>query len=420
MSSNLSQIGVALPYLSEELPGVGGLFKRYNEDFLVEELPLYPAGGQGTHVFFIVEKQGMTTLAAIQRIARALGRQPRDIGYAGLKDAHGVTRQWFSLEHIDEERILGVSINGMKVLSTTRHTNKLKLGHLAGNRFIIKLRETKPDPLGVAREILGLLQRRGVPNYFGPQRFGSRGDNALIGLAVVRDDYTEAIALMLGRPGPFDHGAVQRARELFDAGQLEESANTWPGPFDQQRRVCKALIKNNGDARGAWRAVDHTLRKLYISALQSDLFNRVLAHRLKALDRLETGDIAWKHVNGACFRVEDAAIEQPRCDAFEISATGPLHGRRMTEPTGRPAEIESAVLAEIDLDKDVVVAKDGGKLDGARRPLRVPLRDGDAATGTDERGPFLQVSFSLPAGSYATSVIHELCKTDVANSLRGE
>ncbi len=411
--------GVTLPYLTADLPGVGGIIKRYNEDFVVEELPLYPASGQGTHIFFQIEKQGMTTLSAIQRIAGAVGRQPRDIGYAGLKDAHGVTRQRFSLEHIDPAKIEGVSISGMRVLSTTRHSNKIKLGHLAGNKFVIKLREAEVGSLGKARNILDVLRKRGVPNYFGPQRFGSRGDNGLIGLAVVRDQYDEAIALMLGRPGPFDHGAVQRARELFDAGQLEESADAWPGAFNQQRRVCRAFAKSGGDARAAWRAVDHTLRKLYISALQSELFNRVLGKRIGEIDRLETGDIAWKHVNGACFRVEDAAVEQPRCDAFEISATGPLHGRRMTEPTGRAGEIESAVLAEISLDKETVVAKDGGKLDGARRPLRVPLRDTEATEGKDDRGPFLQVCFALPAGSYATSVAREICKNE-ADANEGE
>lgn len=411
-----SATDVELPYLTADLSGVGGIIKRYNEDFIVDEQPLYHASGQGTHVFFQIEKRGLTTLAAIQRIAQALARQPRDIGYAGLKDAHGVTRQWLSLEHIEPQRIADLSLNGITVLSTTRHTNKLKLGHLSGNRFEIRIREAESSAVDKARAILDVLQRRGVPNYFGPQRFGARGDNARIGLAVVHDDFAEAMALMLGRPNEFDHGGVRRARELFDAGNLEAAADAWPGAFHQQRRVCRALLKSGGDARAAWRAVDHTLRKLYISALQSELFNRVLARRLAMLDRLETGDIAWKHANGACFRVDNAAIEQPRCDAFDISPTGPLHGRRMTEPTGRPGEIESAVLAEAGLDRDLIMARDGGKLDGARRPLRVPLREASVTTGCDDRGPYLRVDFILPAGSYATSVTREITRREERES----
>ena len=94
-----------LPYLTVDLPGIGGTIKRSEEDFIVEELPLYPPSGEGTHTYFCIEKHGLTTFAAIDRVARALGERSRDIGYAGLKDARAVTRQVLSLEHVEPQRL---------------------------------------------------------------------------------------------------------------------------------------------------------------------------------------------------------------------------------------------------------------------------------------------------------------------------
>ncbi len=410
MSAEPTNLEDRLPYLTADLPGVGGAIKRYDEDFVVEELPLYEPSGEGTHTYFAIEKRGLPTPAAIKLIASRLGKRPHDIGYAGLKDAHGVTRQMLSVEHVDPEQIERLELSRISVLSIDRHTNKLKLGHLAGNRFAIKIRDTVAAPLPIGRSIVEVLTARGVPNYFGPQRFGARGDNAAVGLAVLRDDYEEAIALILGRVGPADQGEVRRARELFDDGDLQAAADAWPRRFDSNARLCRALIRVDGDAGRAWRAVDHTMRRFYISAVQSDLFNRVLARRVANLDRLETGDIAWIHRNGACFHVEDAAIEQPRCDAFEISPSGPLFGRKMTEASGPPGQLEANVLAETGLEKGAIRSKDATRLTGARRPLRVPLSTPIIEDGDDDRGPYLRLTFDLPPGAYATGVTREICK----------
>lgn len=411
MSSTPSIAARALPYLTADLPGTGGVIKSTNDDFVVEELPRYPASGAGTHVYMLVEKQGMTTLQAIQRLARALGRAPRDIGYAGMKDAHGITRQWLSIEHVETARVQALAEPGMRLLSVTRHTNKIKLGHLSGNRFTIRVRQHDAGSLPKAQAIVETLRTRGVPNFFGPQRFGARGDNAMIGLAAVRGDFVEALAWMLGRPGPFDHGGVQRARELFDAGDHQAAADAWPGAFRSAAKICRALART-GDPRRAWREVDHTLRKLFVSALQSELFNRLLVRRLPEFDVIHDGDLAYKHANGACFLVENAGAEQPRCAAFEISPTGPLFGRRMTEPRGKPAEWEQAVLQDSGLNRDEIAAEEGSRLDGARRPLRVPVGDLSVEEGQDHRGPYLALTFALPAGAYATSVVREVCKND--------
>jgi tRNA pseudouridine13 synthase len=132
--------------------------------------------------------------------------------------------------------------------------------------------------------------------------------------------------------------------------------------------------------------------------------------RIGSLDKLETGDVAWKHGNGACFLVEDAATEQPRCDSLEISPTGPIFGRKMKRPAGVPDEMEQTLLVESGLELETIDSKGSGTLDGARRPLRVPLGEAKVSVGRDDRGEYLELVFFLPPGSYATSAVREVTK----------
>ncbi len=386
------------------------MIKRFDRDFVVEELPRYEPSGQGTHTYFYIEKQGLSTPAAIRTLSKALGKRDRDFGYAGLKDAHGVTRQMLSIEHVSQPKIAALDLRQIKIISTSRHTNKIKLGHLRGNQFNIRIRDVDSRVEENARQILDVLQRRGLPNYFGPQRFGVRGDNAAIGRAALLNHYDEAIAMMLGRTSHVDKGSAKQARELFDSCDLAASADAWDRGFRETARVCRVFSESGRDANKAWRAVNHSMRKLYFSALQSELFNQVVSRRINSIDQLLDGDVAWKHLNGACFIVENLVEEQPRCAEFEISPTGPLFGKKMKEPTGAAARMEDSVLDEANLNRNQISSPEGKKLDGARRPLRVPLEDVSLEQGQDDHGPHIKLSFTLPPGSYATTVTREICK----------
>ncbi len=401
-----------LPFLTRDVPGIGGRIKESPGDFVVEEVPLYEPSGAGTHVYFQIEKTQLTTMQAVQRIARALGRPAREIGYAGLKDAEAVTRQWLSVEHIEVARVESLSVPRVRVVKVTRHGNKLRLGHLRGNRFTLKVRDAVVSRIEDVRSSLAVLGRRGVPNYFGPQRFGLRGDTWKIGRAVLRGEFEEALALMLGRPGPHDYGQVLKARELFERGDYEAAANTWPYPFDNERRVCWAVAKSGGNFARAMRAVDPQLKRFFISAYQSQMFNQVVAERIDGLDSLRPGDLAWRHPQGAVFRVEDVAKEQPRCDAFEISPTGPLFGYRMSEPQGEAGDIEARVMAAETLTpENWRQGADRHKIKGARRPLRFQPQDVSIGVGRDDDGEYLQLLFYLESGCYATALLREICKT---------
>lgn len=401
-----------LPYLTADIPGLGGRIKAQREDFVVHEVPLYEPSGEGTHVYFRIEKAGLPTMNAVRDIARALGRSSHDIGYAGLKDANAVTRQWMSIEHEAPDRLQGLQIGRIQVIEVSRHTNKLKLGHLKGNAFQIKLRDVDTGRIDEARAILDVLHRRGVPNYFGPQRFGLRGDTWAIGKAILRQDIDEAVTLMAGRVSEADHDEVRRARELFDQGQFESAAEAWPYPFHNERRLCKAMAKSKGNARKAFGSVDKQLKRFYLSAYQSILFNQIVAQRLQQLDRLQPGDLAWRHPQGAVFKVEDLQKEQPRCDAFEISPTGPLFGHRMSEPTGPAGEMEEAILESENLRPDDWKESGKHRVRGGRRPLRFQPHEPEITSGSDELGDYLELRFFLESGCYATTVLREILKSD--------
>jgi tRNA pseudouridine13 synthase len=415
-------------YLTSALPGIGGLIKQHLDDFRVEEIPLYKADGVGTHCYIKLEKRNFSTMAAADILAKALGRKNIDIGYAGLKDKIAVTTQWFSVEHLDTSRARSMELPaGLKVVEITRHKNKIKRGHLAGNRFIIKIRNPEwsragaslDEPAKNAAAILESLAKTGAPNFFGPQRFGMRQDNHLLGLALITGNDKDFIDRFLGTPDPVvDHGGVLAARQSFKNGHLETALSQWPGHLRDERAALSALVRSHGNPGGIKRAVyavNLELKKLLVSALQSYLFNKVLERRLPRLSTVLPGDFCYKHENGAAFLVpadpDAAAKEQPRADAHEISPTGPLFGFRMSETASIVHTMEEEVLKEFNLSPESFAGKLGAP--GARRPLRFFAADESLESGEDAHGPYLQLAFTLPSGTYATVLLGEVMKQDI-------
>ena len=402
-----------LPYLTPDFAGIGGVIKQRPEDFFVQEVPLYEASGEGEHVYAEVQKVGLTTFEAIHRLANRLNVSSRDIGYAGMKDAHAVTRQVFSIQGTTPELVMAADIDGLTVQWAARHGNKLRLGHLAGNRFAIKVREVDATDVVKLQPVLDTIQKRGLPNFFGEQRFGRRNNNDQLGAALIRSDNEAVLHLLLGAAdAAMDDGRTMEARRAFDRRDNNEAMRLWPRTGGLERRVLARLMKTHRPS-AAIHAIDEKIRRIWVAAVQSRLFNEVLALRIDTLDQLMDGDLAYKHDNGACFHVESAASEQARCAAFEISPTGPLVGYRMTLPGGEPLAVEQAAMAAVNLTPDVF--KQSGKLrvKGARRPLRVRPADVELAGGVDAFGPHVTVAFTLPAGAFATVLMRELMKTEV-------
>jgi tRNA pseudouridine13 synthase len=402
-SRQAREAGLLPGYKTADLPGVGGRARVVPEDFVVEELPLYGPTGEGQHTLFCIEKRGISTQRAMQQIADTLGVPQRLVASAGLKDANAVARQSLSVEGVDPQRLLALDLPHVKVLWAERHRNRLKIGHLRGNRFVIRIRDVGPEMLEPARRILHVLQSQGAPNGFGYQRFGRRGDNHLLGRCLVQGDAEGLLRCFLGLPREKDIEPVRHARALYEAGRYAAALEAWPAADRTERQILAILAQGRG-IEVAWRQLPKWLLRLLAAAYQSWLFNRLLNERLPDLGRLERGDLAVKHDNGAFFRVEEPAVEQSRADRLEISPSGPLFSAKVRLAQGLPGERERHVLRQEGLALEDWRLR-GVRMDGDRRPFRVPLHEVGLVY---DQGLLLR--FTLPAGAYASNVLDELIK----------
>lgn len=394
-------------YLTAIHAGTGGSIKTCPEDFLVEELPLYPACGEGEHIYLEVEKIGLTTFEVLKRLARALQVDERTIGYAGLKDAQARTRQFISIPGCTPEQALELQLDDIQILSARRHRNKLRLGHLAGNQFTIVIRGVGSDALENARDILHVLEITGVPNFFGDQRYGSLGNSHLIGQAIVRKDFEQAAAHIIGDPKKIVQPGWQKAATLFSENRLPEAEEALPHRMRNERNLIRNL-RQGRTAEEAVRRLPGKLLRLYVSAYQSHMFDRLLTMRLDNMETLWAGDLAYKHDNGACFLVTAPAEEQPRADRLEISPTAPLFGYKVKLAEAQTGILEQALLTNEGIQLEDFRLGAGISMPGERRPLRIPI----SGIATSQQGDQLTVSFALPKGSFATTVLREVMKAE--------
>lgn len=333
-----------LPLVTPDVPGTGGSVRSVPEDFRVTEIPAYLPEGSGSHRYLLVEKRGHTTRDLMLALMRG-GVEEKSIGVAGLKDKAAVTVQWLSLPKRFGAAVEElVALPGVTVLEESFHRNKLGIGHLQGNRFEITIRDVGSEAPDLARAALAALAERGSPNWFGPQRFGRFGGNAYDGLRVLR-------------------------RESVPGG--------------------------------------HRLQRFFLSALQSLLFNGMLAERIERgwYQEVVLGDWARKHDTGGTFEVKEPEVESERARRLEISATLPLFGRKVKLSTGAAGALELEQLERFGLRW----AQFGSRR-GDRRSSRVLLDDTSVASS--EPGT-VTLAFTLQKGSYATAVLREVMKVDV-------
>jgi tRNA pseudouridine13 synthase len=382
---------------------LGGRIRSRPEDFLVEEIPLLAPTGEGEHVIAQVEKRGISTLDALLFLSKALKVSERQIGYAGLKDARAVTRQYVSVPRVPLERVEGLAGPRFRVLSAARHPHGLKIGHLKGNRFTIRIRGADLAHVDAARAALETLVAGGMPNPYGGQRFGTKGDGHLLGRAILEQDWTGFVDRLLGHPSGLEQDErTLAARAAWDAGRPQEALGLWPAKRRSEKRVLAELLRT-GNPRSAFEALGPHPRRIWVSAWQSWLFNRVLARREAdgTWDRLLPGDVAWLHDSGATYDAQEGIRDADRAAALVASATGPLPGydlRLASEAAGR---VEREVLAAEGCDPEAFRA-DHARMRGSRRPLRVPVRE--ASLEVEGPGQVL-ARFVLPPGAFATVLL---------------
>lgn len=347
----MSDLG-AWPAITEDLPGIGGRIKVEPSHFVVEEIPLYEPCGEGEHVYVRVTREGLTTRDLQKALAGLFGLAPSSVGAAGLKDKRARTTQTVSI-HLPDPRIAPEAVARqierelpVRVEWAKRHKNKLRTGHLKGNRFrvlITRIGLRPEEALRRAERLAEALKERGVPNYYGEQRFGRNAQN------------------------------VERGRALL-----------------------------LGAANPPW---DRWTRRLLLSAYQAYLFNQWLALRIERglFARLLEGDIAQGVETGGLFEVRDVEAERAAFERGEIAYTGPIYGAKMRWAEGVPGGLEREVFEREGLTREHL---ERAKLRGSRRPGRLLLKG--LRLEPAEEGLWLE--FTLPKGAYATALLREFLR----------
>jgi tRNA pseudouridine13 synthase len=302
------------PMLTPELPGVGGRIKVEPEDFVVEELPAYEPSGRGEHLYLWVEKRDLGPEFFTRTIAERLGTHAGAVGTAGLKDRRAIARQWVSVPQECEPRLKYLDGPGLRLLKVSRHGNKLKPGHSQGNRFEILIRGASAMHMTDVDTILERIRKVGLPNYYGPQRFGRDGSTVDLG---------------------------------------------WKCLAGTQPKRLRPFVY-----------------KFALSAVQSLMFNDYLARRLTdgLLNKVLQGDCMMKRPFGGLFTAEDVPTEQARFNARETVTGGPMFGSRTFPVHGAALEREQAVLADHKVTS-ASFAKFGKLMGGTRRHNLIYLED---------------------------------------------
>ncbi len=349
----------SLPFLTASLPGCGGVLKFSPGDFIVEEIPLYQPAGSGEHLYIWIEKRNISTEGAVRHLARKLEIPLKSTGYAGKKDTDSISRQWLSFHTPAQPQPENLESSSIRILEMTRHSNKLRRGHLRGNAFNITIRNIAPE--AELEHLFGHLLAEGFPNYFGSQRMGKDDGNVHQGREFVRN--TE------DRPGRRNKRGLERTRFV-------------------------------------------------INAYQSAMFNEITALRLQnmgTLGQLLPGDIAVLHRNGASFPVEPGELNeiQARADHWELSPSAPLFGYKVPLCQEYPGRWESAILSREGLSlSDFRLGSKSVSPKGERRSVRARPHELSWDILPNHGSHHLRLRVTLDKGVFATSLLREVMKNE--------
>lgn len=341
-------------------------FKQTPRDFVVEELPLYEFSGDGEHLVLFVRKKSLSTLELVSIIAKYLGIKNKEIGYAGLKDKHAMTKQYISVHKKYEEAMDNFSHEDIKVRSKTYHNNKIKLGHLKGNRFYIKLKKVNPTSAQKIDEAIKNISKFGMPNFFGFQRFGNDGDNHIDGEKIAKGEKKER---------------NPKIKKLLISAYQSHLFNLWLS----RRLEINTLIQNFEvkELESLLNMPNDELSKM-----------KVQKHPFKLIG----GDVMEHYPYGRLFDFDGQEDDCNRFNERAISPTGLLCGSRVKTSSGNAGVIEKEFEDQINAD-------------GARRYAWV-FPEGIEGRFKPEEAQY-ELNFSLPKGSYATVLIEELAKRKI-------
>lgn len=403
-------------------PGCGGRLRSEVQDFVVEELVLDQRYEGGRYLIVEVEKADWETHHLVRDLSRQLQISQKRFSWAGTKDKNAITRQRMSIYGLEEGELVRANLPGVNIRVLGRSNRGISLGDLRGNRFAVRIREIDLDDADAARRLeaitgeIGALG--GLPNYFGVQRFGEvRPVTHLVGEALVRGDPEGAAMTYLALPFPGEPESTRAARErLFADHDFGRALKEYPLRLRYERAMM-ARLQEEGDFARSFDVLADNLKRLFVHAYQSLLFNRMLSQRMRAglpLGRAVEGDVVCFSKDGLPEPNKLQAVDGSNVSAVNRLAergrafvTLPLFGYGSGFAGGLPGEIERRVLEREKVDLTDFRVQENPDLGspGSRRPalLRVEpvaLMEGGSAL----------LKFDLPPGSYATVVLREYMK----------
>jgi tRNA pseudouridine13 synthase len=410
-------------YLTSQ-KGIGGEIRAINEDFYVEEIPLNHPSGEGPNTWMWIEKEGRNTLDVVLDIARELKINRKQMGFAGMKDKAAVTRQYICVSNKTPEELqeLEDKLHHVKILDIKSNQKKLRIGQLVGNKFRLMVRGVSDtdNAAKTAEEILNQLKEKGVANYYGFQRFGKNRPNThLVGKALIKGGVKAAVDSYIGHPYDTEPKHIQEARRFYDQGELEEALASMPSGMRYEKMMLYALLKEKKkkgelDEKSyilALKSLPKPLSRMFVHAYQSYLFNRAVSERSKlGINQYVEGDILLDNEEHLIHEFDLENINE-KIKEFQAHPSAPLYGSKVPLAGGELGEMEQKILDEEDLKLGDFMVSKMPKLGshGIRRAIRFKIWD-VSAEATEEG---VIVGFSIPKGSYATSVLREVMKKDV-------
>ena len=412
---------LGMDYYITDSPGCSGVIRSSPHDFLVDEVFEELSYEGGRYLVLEVEKTDWDTHHLIREMARKLRISQKRFGWAGTKDKRAVTVQRISIMNLDELELKRITLPGLKIKVLGRTNRSVGLGDLLGNRFRITIRDLAcPEPgATLARITEETMQQKGVPNYFGVQRFGeTRPVTHKVGESLARGKIEEAVYVYLALPFSGEPERTREARErLWVSRDIPSALKDFPEYLHHELAMLNYLAEHPGDYAHSFDVLSVNLKRLFVHAYQSYLFNKILSHRLDAklsLDRAVEGDVVCFAKEGLPDMDKQQAVTMENIEAVRRLAergrafvTLPLIGFETKLAEGIQGEIERAVLNDENVSQGNFRVEENPELGsrGTRRAALCPVKPQIRVEGN-----IAELEFVLPKGSYATVVLREYMK----------
>jgi tRNA pseudouridine13 synthase len=432
-----------------ETTGIDGVIRQSVDDFAVEEVlvdgsrakiekaaesqVLGASPSRRRYLLCVLVKRNWDTFIAIKNIAKQLGISQNQISIAGIKDAKAVTAQHITIEHGSMEDVSRINVKDIEVRPVGYFRDKLSPYYLLGNNFNVRIKAINHPESTIEKRITGTIRELeaigGIPNFFGHQRFGTtRPITHLVGKAIVKGDFEEAVMLFLAQPSVYEHPSSRQARrELHSKQDFKQALQNFPKQLRYERLMLSHLVEKPDDFIGAFKRLPIKLQALFVQAYQSYLFNRFLSERIRngfALNTAEVGDymVNVERSGLPMIKTGKMADAATLAETNESIKTGkmrialPLVGIKQRFSQGVMGQIEKQILEAEGIKTEnfkidaIPMISGRGELRAIVSPIKNFRVHNISRIADNLKEHQAELEFMLLRGSYATVLLREIMK----------